>query len=530
MTYFPFVAPPPPPLALKARTPSNSGFTVTRDGTGDNTAALNGFFALLASSGDPGALEAGTYRTAAELLLPAGAMSLQGAGSRRCVIAPASNTYHGLRCATSGNQQAADMGRHVGGFAVQGPDGALPVNGKAAFVLDASPQATVSDIEARNYDIGFDLINNCFNTTFYGLRTDRTGQRPVNCAINIREGAQSGSDLNFYDAQVSGKAVAVCMAGNGGGYRFLGFSIGTVGSTPNPDTHGVFTIGYDYASDAALAGVGSVILLGGHVEGWRNRYMIRSYGANTATVQCCGIVPSASAAGEQALGLLRATAAANSTFNFIGNDVGGGGSYFANAAVMSLEGDNDDFNLNEVGWASNPMSVGGTAKGRGWLRTLGEYSNYAGQANQKGVTWYAGPGGAATLAMQRTRLRANQADGTWFQSSDNGATSEPFGRPFVVRTGNANQNVETWFSPGQIRMIAGTANTVTVRADADANCLVNTKVQIVQSGSGQTTVAAAAGVTIQTALTAKLRAQGSVAFLEKISPNYWILYGDLAAA
>src|SRR5689334_20279238 len=77
----------------------------------------------------------------------------------------------------------------------------------------------------------------------------------------------------------------------------------------------------------------------------------------------------------------------------------------------------------------------------------------------------------------------------------------------------------------------GSANNLTVPANATVAFAVGTVVDIVQTGAGQTTIVAAGGVTVnKAAATLKLTAQYSVARLYKQATNTWIASGDLAAS
>ena len=81
-----------------------------------------------------------------------------------------------------------------------------------------------------------------------------------------------------------------------------------------------------------------------------------------------------------------------------------------------------------------------------------------------------------------------------------------------------------------VEMAVGSANNLTVPANASVAFPVGTQIHIVQTGSGQTTVVAAEGVTINTATTLKLRAQWSAATIVKRAENTWVLVGDLATS
>ena len=73
------------------------------------------------------------------------------------------------------------------------------------------------------------------------------------------------------------------------------------------------------------------------------------------------------------------------------------------------------------------------------------------------------------------------------------------------------------------------ANTLTVPLDSVTNFPVGTTMDIIQANSGQTTVVASSGVTINSTPGLKLRQKWSVATLLKRAPNTWLLFGDLTA-
>jgi hypothetical protein len=79
-----------------------------------------------------------------------------------------------------------------------------------------------------------------------------------------------------------------------------------------------------------------------------------------------------------------------------------------------------------------------------------------------------------------------------------------------------------------VEMNVSTANTITVPTDSVA-FPVGTQITILQTGTGQTTVTPASGVTIDRTPGLKLRAQWSAATLIKRASNTWVLIGDLTA-
>ena len=73
------------------------------------------------------------------------------------------------------------------------------------------------------------------------------------------------------------------------------------------------------------------------------------------------------------------------------------------------------------------------------------------------------------------------------------------------------------------------ANTLTVPLDSSTNFPVGTTIDIIQTNTGQTTVVASSGVTINATPGLQLRSKWSVATLLKRASNTWLLFGDLTA-
>lgn len=79
-----------------------------------------------------------------------------------------------------------------------------------------------------------------------------------------------------------------------------------------------------------------------------------------------------------------------------------------------------------------------------------------------------------------------------------------------------------------VEMGKGTAQTLTVPTNTVA-FPVGTRIDIVQTGAGQVTVAGADGVTVNATPGLKFRAQWSAGTLIKRATNTWVLIGDLSA-
>jgi hypothetical protein len=74
-----------------------------------------------------------------------------------------------------------------------------------------------------------------------------------------------------------------------------------------------------------------------------------------------------------------------------------------------------------------------------------------------------------------------------------------------------------------------TATTLTIPTNASVAYPVGTTIDIIQTGTGQVTIAGAGGVTVNATPGLKLRTQWSSATLLKRAENTWLVYGDLTA-
>ena len=80
-----------------------------------------------------------------------------------------------------------------------------------------------------------------------------------------------------------------------------------------------------------------------------------------------------------------------------------------------------------------------------------------------------------------------------------------------------------------VEMGVSSANNLTVPPNSSVAFPVGTQINILQTGSGQTTVVAGSGVTVNGTPGLKLRAQWSYATLIKRATDTWVLVGDISA-
>jgi hypothetical protein len=80
-----------------------------------------------------------------------------------------------------------------------------------------------------------------------------------------------------------------------------------------------------------------------------------------------------------------------------------------------------------------------------------------------------------------------------------------------------------------VEMNVGSANTLTVPTNSSVAFPVGTRIHVVQTGSGQTTITPAGGVTVNGTPGLKTRAQWSAVTLVKRATDTWVAFGDLTA-
>jgi hypothetical protein len=80
-----------------------------------------------------------------------------------------------------------------------------------------------------------------------------------------------------------------------------------------------------------------------------------------------------------------------------------------------------------------------------------------------------------------------------------------------------------------IEMSSASALTLTIPPASAVDYPIGTSIDILQTGAGQVTIAAGAGVTVNATPGLKLRTTWSSCTLFKRAQNTWVVYGDLTA-
>ena len=80
-----------------------------------------------------------------------------------------------------------------------------------------------------------------------------------------------------------------------------------------------------------------------------------------------------------------------------------------------------------------------------------------------------------------------------------------------------------------VEMSHTSANTLTIPPESSVNFPIGSQIVVLQTNSGQTTIAAGAGVTVHATPGLNLRDQYSMATLIKRDSDTWVITGDLSA-
>jgi hypothetical protein len=122
----------------------------------------------------------------------------------------------------------------------------------------------------------------------------------------------------------------------------------------------------------------------------------------------------------------------------------------------------------------------------------------------------------------------NPSSGVVFSDGTQTKAGVPSLTPIVQKT--ASYSLSTLTHRDSLVEISSTsATTLTVPLDSTVNYPVGTAIDILQTNTGQVTIAGAAGVTVNGTPGLKLRTQWSSVTLFKRAANTWVVYGDLTA-
>jgi hypothetical protein len=173
----------------------------------------------------------------------------------------------------------------------------------------------------------------------------------------------------------------------------------------------------------------------------------------------------------------------------------------------------------------------GAAKHAGLVRDVSDakWKLFQGVTTEPTTTVNFGQGSLdnlAVAALEATTVTASSgvvfSDGTQTKEGVQSRT------PIVQKTASYTLSALTE-RDSLIEMGSGSALTLTVPSNATVAWPVGTSIDILQTGAGQVTIAAGAGVTVNGTPGLKLRTQWSGVTLFKRATDTWVVYGDLTA-
>jgi len=119
--------------------------------------------------------------------------------------------------------------------------------------------------------------------------------------------------------------------------------------------------------------------------------------------------------------------------------------------------------------------------------------------------------------------------GNLVTTADTGTVSSSMIADLITNAQSASYTLVLSDKDKIVEMGVGSANNLTVPLNATVAFPVGAQINILQTGSGQTTIVATGGVTINASPGLKMRAQWSYATLIKRATNTWVLVGDISA-
>lgn len=289
-----------------------------------NTASINAAMAAAVAIGEECRLPPGVLRHDGPLLWPGGVVRLSGM-SAATVLTASRPGFTGLTVRGPGSPAGASG--YVRDFAIAGASQTPTADGTAALRLDGIRQVAVDRVNVSGYDMGFDLVNNCYGSEF---RNVRALFGTCNVGVNLRTGPQSGSDLAFYNCWLGGQVAGAHISGDGGGYHFHGGQLGCGqrGGTTDDLNRAAIIAGRDYLTGAP--GSTSFDLWGVSFEGANHGWAIATWDQVRAVVAACSFNPT-----TPAIGLLRVTDPKNGRITLTDATLSG---YWSGGKLVSVSG------------------------------------------------------------------------------------------------------------------------------------------------------------------------------------------------
>lgn len=241
----------------------------------DNTARLTKAHAAAAAAGLDLFVPAGRYPMEAPLRLDSDVVCLSGAGSKLTALVFASPT--GVHAGPSTFTDDLGSQGWVRDLAITGPGRPARGSGNAGLLLDTYKFATIERLRVSGFDVGYDLIGNCYGTDF---RDVHSRYSVTNLALRLRSSLVQGNDHTFTNCWLGGMFAAVTVepdAGTGAdGLHFTGGQLTAGNGSTTDDDYGALTVGQTWETGAHCPGEASrVTLTNTTFEGVNRRWAIR---------------------------------------------------------------------------------------------------------------------------------------------------------------------------------------------------------------------------------------------------------------
>lgn len=186
-------------------------------------------------------------------------------------------------------------------------------------------------------------------------------------------------------------------------------------------------------------------------------------------------------------------------------------------------GEGNSGNTSDLGFVANFND--GTYQHAGLVRDSsdGKWKLFKGVTDEPTNTVNFSQGSLDDLALDQ--LTAN---GIIFTDGEQTKQGVPSITPIIAKTASYTLGALTE-RDSLIEVNSSSATTITIPTDATLNFPVGTSLDILQTNTGQVTIAGAGGVTVNATPGLKLRTQWSSATIFKRAANTWVVYGDLTA-
>ena len=176
----------------------------------------------------------------------------------------------------------------------------------------------------------------------------------------------------------------------------------------------------------------------------------------------------------------------------------------------------------------------GTSAGTGWIQVVADPATFEVGTDNIDVFQFSGSG--TITAGTNISVSGNEVSvvatpslsGVQFSDGTQTKQGVPSLTPIIAKTDSYTLSSLTE-RDSLIEVNKSTATTITIPADASVNYPVGTTLDILQTSTGQVTIAGAGGVTVNATPGLKLRTTWSSCTLFKRAANTWVVYGDLTA-